>query len=240
MWFRQSSYLQCNRITKSEILKYKDPGFNCTDSFCPHTCKKIQNGAQASVEIKTIVPLYISISFSSESIWKISVLQKLFTKKALLGFVLTCWSIILLCRASVEQTLAQSYKNLARSFRLLVAVHGIINVLKQFQYNSLQHTWPNSCTKDSLVLDKTGPQAFTSENWSKMLIFTRFKPNFKIWKSVFLPTKDWNLDSGEFRIMLILSYLLRKFKRLKPSSVLSCILMKILYLNQNFTIFFSN
>ena len=36
----------------------KDPiAFNCTDSFWPLTCKKIQNGAHASVQIKTIIPL---------------------------------------------------------------------------------------------------------------------------------------------------------------------------------------
>ena len=44
---------------------YKDPiGFNCTDSFWPLTCKKIQIGAHASVQIKTIIPLsYKLISY---------------------------------------------------------------------------------------------------------------------------------------------------------------------------------
>ena len=37
---------------------YKDPiAFNCTDSFWPLTYKKIQIGAHASVQIKTIIPL---------------------------------------------------------------------------------------------------------------------------------------------------------------------------------------
>ena len=40
---------------------YKVPiGFNCTDSFWPLTCKKIQIGAHASVQLKTIVLLYVT------------------------------------------------------------------------------------------------------------------------------------------------------------------------------------
>ena len=43
---------------------YKDPiGFKCTDSFWPLTCKKIQNGAHASVQIKTIIPLHVNPEF---------------------------------------------------------------------------------------------------------------------------------------------------------------------------------
>ena len=41
-------------------VKYKVPiGFNCTDSFWPLTCRKIQIGAHASVQLKTIVLLYL-------------------------------------------------------------------------------------------------------------------------------------------------------------------------------------
>ena len=41
-------------------FKSKVPiGFNCTDSFWPLTCEKIQIGAHASVQIKTQIPLYL-------------------------------------------------------------------------------------------------------------------------------------------------------------------------------------
>ena len=36
--------------------------FTCTDSFWPHTCKRIQTGAIASVHIKTIILLYPKVN----------------------------------------------------------------------------------------------------------------------------------------------------------------------------------
>ena len=45
-------------VLNTDILNKDTIGFNCTDSFWPHTYKKIQIGAHASVQIKTIIPLY--------------------------------------------------------------------------------------------------------------------------------------------------------------------------------------
>ena len=45
---------------------YKNPiALKYTDSFWPHTCKKIQTGANASVHLKTIILLYTLVRLKS-------------------------------------------------------------------------------------------------------------------------------------------------------------------------------